>query len=129
MNPNTITRTLASHALVATAVLAGCGDPPAENASQSATPLAPTTAHTDAAHTDAAHTDAVHTDASGHHGGHVIDLGTGTIGAFSVKATRDEGQIVAGKDSPIDVTVTPTGDAHAKVSAVRFWIGRESAKG
>ena len=124
MNPNTITRTLASHALVATAVLAGCGDPPAEKASQSATPPAPTTAHTDAAHTDAAHT-----DAPGHHGGHVIDLGTGTIGAFSVKATRDEGQIVAGKDAPIDVTVTPTGDAHAKVSAVRFWIGGESAKG
>jgi hypothetical protein len=124
---------------VATAVLAGCGDPPAEKASQSATPPAPTTAHTDAAHTDAAHTDAAHTDAahtdaahtdaSGHHGGHVIDLGTGTIGAFSVKATRDEGQIVAGKDAPIDVTVTPTGDAHAKVSAVRFWIGGESAKG
>lgn len=65
---------------------------------------------------------------TGGHGGAVIQLGTATIGSFDVKATRDEGQIIAGKDAPIDVTVTGAG-ATAKVAAVRFWIGTEDAKG
>jgi hypothetical protein len=63
------------------------------------------------------------------HGGAVIALGEQTIGAFSAKATRDEGQIVAGKDAPIDVTVTPTAGATDKPVAVRFWIGTQDAKG
>lgn len=63
------------------------------------------------------------------HGGAVIALGEQTIGSFAAKATRDEGQIVAGKDAPIDVTVTPTGDATTKAVAVRFWIGTQDAKG
>lgn len=63
------------------------------------------------------------------HGGAVIQLGTSKIGAFDVMATRDEGQIVAGKDAPIDVTVTPTAGSTAKATAVRFWIGTEDGKG
>ena len=63
------------------------------------------------------------------HGGAVIALGEQTIGPFVAKATRDEGQIVASKDAPIDVTVTPTAGAAAKATAVRFWIGTEDAKG
>lgn len=63
------------------------------------------------------------------HGGPVIALGEQTIGSFSAKATRDEGQIVAGKDAPIDVTVTPAAGASAKAVAVRFWIGTQDAKG
>jgi hypothetical protein len=63
------------------------------------------------------------------HGGPIIALGEQTIGSFSAKATRDQGQIVAGKDAPIDVTVTPTAGATAKAAAVRFWIGTEDAKG
>jgi hypothetical protein len=59
----------------------------------------------------------------------VIELGTATIGAFSVKASRDQGDIVAGKDAPIDLTVTPTSGTTAKVAAVRFWIGTEDASG
>jgi len=63
-----------------------------------------------------------------HHAGPVIELGTGTIGAFTVKATRDQGEIIAGRDAPIDVTVTgPAGGA--KVVSVRFWIGTGDAKG
>jgi hypothetical protein len=76
--------------------------------------------------------DGEHTDAAtghGHHGGTVIELGSATIGAFDVKATRDEGQVVAGKDSPIDVTVTPSAGSTVKAAAVRFWIGTEDAKG
>ncbi len=63
------------------------------------------------------------------HGGPVIALGEQTIGSFSAKATRDQGQIVAGKDAPIDVTVTPAAGATAKAVAVRFWIGTQDAKG
>lgn len=63
------------------------------------------------------------------HGGQVIALGEQTIGSFSAKATRDQGQIVAGKDAPIDVTVTPAAGARAKAVAVRFWIGTQDAKG
>lgn len=62
------------------------------------------------------------------HGGAVIDLGTATVGQFSVKATRDDGQIVAGKDAPIDLTITPAAGSAAKVATVRFWIGTEDAK-
>lgn len=61
------------------------------------------------------------------HGGGVIALGEQAIGPFTVKATRDVGEIIAGKDSPIDTTITPTGTA--KVAAVRFWIGTEDGKG
>lgn len=63
------------------------------------------------------------------HGGAVVALGEQTIGSFSATATRDEGQIVAGKDAPIDVTVTPAAGATAKVVAVRFWIGTQDARG
>lgn len=67
-----------------------------------------------------------HHDDAGHHGA-PIALGEQTIGAFTVVATRDEGAIVAGKDAPIDATVTSA--TGAKVAAVRFWIGTEDAKG
>jgi hypothetical protein len=72
---------------------------------------------------------AEHKDAAAGHGVAVIQLGTSTIGGFDVKATRDEGQIVAGKDAPIDVTVTPAAGSTAKATAVRFWIGTEDGKG
>lgn len=70
-----------------------------------------------------------HVDLGAGHGGAVIALGEQTIGAFTAKATRDEGQIIAGKDAPIDVTITPAAGATTKATAVRFWIGTEDAKG
>jgi hypothetical protein len=63
------------------------------------------------------------------HGGAVIALGEQIIGTFTAKATRDEGQIVAGKDAPIDVTITPAAGATTKAVTVRFWIGTQDAKG
>ncbi|MGD9692938.1 MAG: hypothetical protein AB7G17_04920 [Phycisphaerales bacterium] len=63
------------------------------------------------------------------HSGAVIQLGTSTVGPFNVHATRDQGDIIAGKDVPIDLTITPTAGAAAKVTAVRFWIGTHDAKG
>lgn len=70
-----------------------------------------------------------HKDTAAGHGGAIIQLGTSTIGTFDVRATRDEGQIVAGGDAPIDVTVTPTAGSTAVAIAVRFWIGTEDGKG
>ncbi|MBM4107843.1 MAG: hypothetical protein FJ255_03385 [Phycisphaerae bacterium] len=63
------------------------------------------------------------------HGGAVITLGSTAIGPFQASATRDQGSIVAGKDAPIDVTVTAPADSTAKVAAVRFWIGTQDARG
>jgi hypothetical protein len=78
-----------------------------------------TTANSKAHDDDHAH------GSAGHHGA-VIELGSTQIGAFSVKASRDEGHIAAGGDAPIDVWLTPSAEA-AKVVAVRFWIGTEKA--
>lgn len=70
-----------------------------------------------------------HKESSAGHGGAVIQLGTSKIGTFDVKVTRDQGQIAAGKDAPIDATVTPAAGSTAKAIAVRFWIGTEDGKG
>jgi hypothetical protein len=83
----------------------------AEPAPPKAPPAAPKTPETHA-----------HDDAGGHK---MIELGSGTVGPFSLRASRDEGPVKAGGDSPIDVWVTGA----PKVSAVRFWIGTEDAKG
>ena len=63
------------------------------------------------------------------HGGKVIPLGESVIGSFDVMVTRDVGEIVAGKDAPIDVTVTPVAGSTITAVAVRFWIGTENAIG
>ena len=63
------------------------------------------------------------------HGGKIIQLGNTTIGSFHVMATRDVGLILAGKDAPIDVTVTPMPSSTTSAIAVRFWIGTEDAVG
>ena len=63
------------------------------------------------------------------HGGEIIHLGNTTIGLFHVMATRDVGLIVAGKDAPIDVTVTPIPSSNIAAIAVRFWIGTKDGVG
>ncbi len=60
------------------------------------------------------------------HSGKVVELGTKSIGPFSVRASRDEGVIKAGGDAPIDVWLT---GSDANVVAVRFWVGTMSADG
>lgn len=61
------------------------------------------------------------------HSGEVIELGSANIGDKSVRASRDKGPIIAGGDAPVDVWID---DGTGKdVSAVRFWIGSEDAKG
>ena len=69
---------------------------------------------------------------SGHtasHGGAVIPLGDTTIGSFHVMATRDKGLIIAGKDAPIDATITPAQGSGETTVAVRFWIGTKDGIG
>jgi hypothetical protein len=64
------------------------------------------------------------------HGGEVVELGTATLGALTVRASRDKGDIKPGGDAPIDVWLTTTADGKpATVRAMRFWIGLEDAKG
>lgn len=63
------------------------------------------------------------------HGGAVIALGEQPIGPFIAKATRDDGPIVAGKDAPVDVTITAAPASTVKVASARFWIGAQDAKG
>jgi hypothetical protein len=58
--------------------------------------------------------------------GKPIELGTNTIGGYSVRAARDAGEIKSGGEAPIDVWLT--GDL-SKIVAVRFWIGGEDASG
>lgn len=61
------------------------------------------------------------------HGGEVIALGTTNLGAFEVRASRDKGDIKPGGDAPIDVWID--GGVGKGVTAVRFWIGTQDAKG
>jgi hypothetical protein len=67
------------------------------------------------------------------HGGGVIDLlatGANTVGPFNItKASRDKGDIVAGKDAAFDVTIEPKDASGPKATTVRFWIGTEDGKG
>lgn len=63
----------------------------------------------------------------GHAHGPTVQLGTMTIGAYSVKASFD-GVVKPGSDLPIDVWVTAPEGA-SPVKAVRFWVGSEDAAG
>lgn len=120
MRPNPLTHVALSIApLAAWSTLSGC-----EEKKPTATSSAATNAD------DHEHgPDGEHAAPKAGHGGAIIALGEQTIGSFSARATRDQGQIVAGKDAPIDVTVAPAPGTTAKVIAVRFWIGTEDAKG
>ncbi len=55
-----------------------------------------------------------------------MSLGSATVGGWNLVVTRDEGQLKAGGEAAIDCTIT---GGTGKVSAVRFWIGTEDAKG
>lgn len=113
-----ITHTFAFAASLAVAVLlqSGCRQETPSAADSSAKRTEDSHVHDDGT---------VHTDvppAPGH-GGPIVELGTTTIGPFSVRASRDHGEIKAGGDAPIDVWLT--GGDISKVTVVRFWIGTE----
>jgi hypothetical protein len=66
-----------------------------------------------------------HSQASSGAHGATTELGTQTIGGWTVRASRD-GEIVAGKDAPIDAFLS---GGTGKIAAVRFWIGAADAAG
>ncbi len=70
-----------------------------------------------------------HDEGDDHDHGESIALGEQSAGVFTLKASRDGGDIVPGKDSPIDVVITSTDGAAPSISAVRFWIGAQDARG
>jgi len=114
------------------ASLGGCEEKPSATTTAAPTGAAPTPdKHDDHDHATGEaqdeHDDHDHAEGEGHddHGA-TVELGTGTIGAFQVRASRD-GEVEAGGEAAVDLWVTPT--ASAKIGAVRAWIGLEDAKG
>ncbi len=66
-------------------------------------------------------------DAGHTHGADAVALGEVTSGKFTITASRDKGDVIAGKDMAFDVVITAKDGA--KIAAVRFWIGTEDGKG
>lgn len=66
-----------------------------------------------------------HDDDHAHDHGPTTQLGEKAVGGFTVKASRD-GDIAPGGDAPVDVWIS---GGTAKVTAVRFWIGAQNARG
>jgi len=73
--------------------------------------------------------DQAHKDEGGQsgHGGEVVELGSTKLGEFNVRASRDKVEFKPGGDAPIDVWID--GGVGKSVTAVRFWIGTQDAKG
>lgn len=71
------------------------------------------------------HGDEAHGPTMDDHGhGETVELGDGTIGSFTIRASRD-GEVAAGGELPVDVWIEGTDS----IDAVRFWVGTEDAKG
>lgn len=103
--------------IVFTSSLAGCNKESGSNQTGGASRTTPETAK------PSAPVGETHSDSATAHGGPIIELGTTTIGPFTVRASRDQGELTPGGDAPIDVWLT--GGDISKVTAVRFWIGTE----
>lgn len=56
----------------------------------------------------------------------VVELGTGPVGPFSARVTRDAGAIKPGGDAAIDATITA---GPGTPLAVRVWIGTQDGAG
>jgi hypothetical protein len=118
-----------------TASLVACGNGGGGGDASAPKPAPPTKApeaaanHTHDGDADMKKTDGAehadgHEHGDDHHHGPTVELGEQSVGGFSVRASRD-GEVTPGGDVPIDAWIT----GGAKVSAVRFWIGTEDAKG
>ena len=116
-------------ALALTIALLGCEKAKEKTtAKEDAKPAAPRMS--ESSHEANGHAAEVKTPASGEQGGHggpVIELGTTKIGAFEARASRDKVEFKPGGDPAIDVWID--GGVGKGVTAVRFWIGTQDAKG
>jgi hypothetical protein len=61
-----------------------------------------------------------------HHEGPSTELGSATVGGWTVRATREETAITAGGSAPVDFWIT---GGTGKVTAARCWIGVADAAG
>lgn len=126
--------------IVAGISLAACGDGSAGSGgaggtaqSAPAPAKAPASEAHDHAHGDHDHShkegDAHHHDGEhggeGHSHGPTVQLGEQSLGALTVKASRD-GDVTPGGELPVDISIT---GGTARVNSVRFWVGIESGKG
>ncbi len=120
-------RTLILSSVLSIAIMAiGCDRKP-ETGTPATTPPAATEKHDDHDGHDHAAEEAAGRRAG--HTGEAIELGTTKIGELAVRASRDKGDIKPGGDAPIDVWLTTADGKPATVTALRFWIGTEDAKG
>jgi hypothetical protein len=55
--------------------------------------------------------------------GPALELGSATIGAWTVRAAREDGALAAGGEAPVDLWVT---GGTGQPAAVRIWIGTET---
>jgi|LauGreDrversion4_2_1035121.scaffolds.fasta_scaffold14780_2 hypothetical protein len=117
----------ASAALASIAFLIGCdgGAKPQQPAGKAA---AQDHGHDHAAGADHSHDAQAPAAAEADHGhghGATTQLGEQEVAGFTVRASRD-GAIASVPDAPIDVWIT---GGSGRVTAVRFWIGTQDAKG
>ena len=108
--------------------MTGCGDSTPTKSAATASAKDDHAGHDHAGHDHAGHdhaADETHAElaAEDDHGA-TTTLGEQAAGGFTLKASRD-GDLVAGKEAPIDIDVQGAG----KVAAVRFWIGVEDGAG
>jgi hypothetical protein len=62
----------------------------------------------------------------GSHGGPIVELGITQAGPYTVRITRDAGDVVPGGEVPLDVWVQA---GPKNIAEMRFWIGTEDAIG
>jgi len=103
--------------------MTGCGDSTPTKSAATASAKDDHAGHDHAGHDHAADETHAEPAAEDDHGA-TTTLGEQTAGGFTLKASRD-GDLVAGKEAPIDIDVQGAG----KVAAVRFWIGAEDGAG
>lgn len=107
--------------------LAGCNkEAPAPPAPGGSSSPAQSAAHDHKPGEENAHGHGQQTDAHVGEGGPAISLGSTVLNGMSVQASRDQGDLKPGGDVPVDVWID---GGLGGVTAVRFWIGAQDAKG
>lgn len=116
----TSTRPLCLTLLALTALLTGCDKEPAPGP---ASPGGKTAAEDDHDHVEGDEHE--HEGGDEHDHGPLKELGEKSADGLTISASR-QGDIVAGDDAPVDVSVK---GAAKPIAAVRLWIGLRDAKG
>lgn len=117
-------RTLAmTMGLAAALAVSGCDDGTNTGNTGTTGTTGTTTPGTNTTGTTTTGTEDDHDD-HGHGTGVAVELGEAAAGPFTIRVSRDEGEMTAGGEALVDVWVTG-GDA----AAVRFWVGTQDGAG